>query len=148
MKRHLLASTTRGCALLALVALAIAHAPTVFAAHSSLRRGLMVSTTAPVGRRSTLPGLESTLAAQLQRPHVGVAPGDTPVVLHFALNHDDADTAAELVRRAATAVRQVVGGTRCCSAVARNTVFLGVNLRRIGGSGTPTRQGRKRKGST
>merc|ERR1719238_2205400 len=99
MKRHLLASTTRGCALLALVALAIAHAPTVFAAHSSLRRGLMVSTTAPVGRRSTLPGLESTLAAQLQRPHVGVAPGDTPVVLHFALNHDDADKAAELDRR-------------------------------------------------
>ena len=99
MKRHLLASTTRGCALLALVALAIAHAPTVFAAHSSLRRGLMVSTAAPIGHRSTLPGLESTLAAQLQRPHVGVAPGDTPVVLHFALNHDDADKAAELVRR-------------------------------------------------
>ena len=64
-----------------------------------MRGGLMVSTAAPMGRRSTLPGLESTLAAQLQRPHVGVAPGDTPVVLHFALNHDDADKAAELVRR-------------------------------------------------
>ena len=105
-------SSTRCWILFALIAFASTHAPTVFAAHSSLRRGLMVSTAAPIGHRSTLPGLESTLAAQLQRPHVGVAPGDTPVVLHFALNHDDADKAAELVRRAATIcfVQRVCGG--------------------------------------
>ena len=104
----------------------------------------MVSTAAPIGRRSTLPGLESTLAAQLQRPHVGVAPGDTPVVLHFALNHDDADKAAELVRRCgeyAACVYMLVSTCTVCDW----GVAPGV---RIGGSGTPIRQGRNRRGST
>ena len=97
MARH----TPRTLAVVAVLCV-VAAAAAAHAAHAAPHR-VMISTASPTeaaagGRRRVMPGADSTLTAQLTHPHAGLAPAATPVVLHFALNHDHADRAAKLVR--------------------------------------------------